>query len=154
VYLTKNIKKIKENFFSYKKNMVTYADQTAYSSIFNKVHWGHNDSTNQCPGDDIISNRNRFIIEYDIAKVSKAPKYILDKIYNSTERYVDHVEIYDARDGNYVIISSPYEPSRHSNGLLKSEIHLQKGWTEIYKIYASDACTFMKRVQKRRRNNF
>ena len=126
--------------------MTSYADKTAYPNIFNKVYWGWDSSTNQRPEDHIVNNRNRFIIDYDIesCKESNVPEYVAN-IYTTTdneEKYVDHVEIYNTTDNHYIIISSPYGPSR-------PEKHLENGWIEIYKIYASDARTFMKRVPKR-----
>ena len=123
--------------------MTSYADQTAYPKIFSKVYWGWSEMSEQLE-DIIVSNRNRFITDFDIVRYkskSKIPAYI-DIIINPS--YIDHSEVYHNTDGDYVIISSPY-------GSHKAEEHLEKGWTEIYPIYATHARTFIKKVPLRRR---
>jgi hypothetical protein len=123
--------------------MPSYADQTAYPKIFGKVYWGWFENSAQLE-DIIIANRNQFITDFDITRCkskSKLPGYIDDIIRPS---YLDHSEVYHNENGDYVIISSPY-------GTPKAEEHLEKGWTEIYPIYATHARTFIKKVPLRRR---
>lgn len=123
--------------------MTSYADKTAYPKIFGKVYWGWRKDLDRLEN-IIISNRNSFITDFDIASCkskSKIPGYINDIIRTS---YLDHSEIYHNKDGDYLIISSPC-------GTLEAEEHLGNGWTEIYPIYATPLRTFMKKVPLRRR---
>jgi hypothetical protein len=123
----------------------TYADQTAYPEIYRKTYWGcFTTQQRQLPEEDyIISNRNKFIREYQIKCCrQKAPQYLY-KIM-SLDEGLDHVELYETLDDDdyFIVLSSPY-------GVEKPKTHIKNGWIEIYQMYSSDARTFLKRIPKR-----
>lgn len=116
--------------------------RTQSPKLYEKTYWGHpkyDDSYEK-----IIQNRDNFPRDFDIKcymSKCKRPQYVLKEI---EPRYIDHPEIYINKDGDYVIISSPYDPHEADN-------HLANGWTEVYPMYNTSARTFMKKIPSRRR---
>ena len=116
--------------------------RTQHPKMYQNTYWGHPKYDDSYA--NMIDNRNKFPNDFDIKcymSKCKRPQYILEEI---EPRYIDHPEVYINKDGDYVIISSPYSPQ-------DSEYHLANGWTEIYPMYNTSARTFMKKVPLRRR---
>lgn len=93
--------------------------------------------------EEIFENRNKFIIEYNISKITskttskhsitKLSKYIntiLDKVNGG-----DHIEIYELKEPKcYIILMSLY--GKYSNAIFP-------GWEKVYNLYCSYAASFI-----------
>lgn len=90
--------------------------------------------------DELFDNRNNFIEEYDInKKYGKKTKLINDYLEFLKEKKIvlDHVEVFQDKNKNFIIINSPYGKD--------CEI---EGFQKIYKLYSDDVQTFVKKITK------
>jgi len=119
-----------------KKN---FADKTYRPDIYKNTYWGNFDFIDsfQTFSQTIITNRNKFIPEYNIIKCPTPPKYITDHLADRLGIRYDHVEYYKTKD-NYIIISSPYNYCNHD------EAYESRGFKKIYPLYAMNATTYIK----------
>jgi len=118
----------------------TYGDYTDYPSIFNKTYWGAFQGE---PEKDIIENRNQFIVDWEIEKKYKLPKYMLRKwghLVDYNSNLIDHVEVYKTRNNTCVIVNSPYSIIPAS----KEEIEIIKlGYLKTYPLYNDMALSYI-----------
>lgn len=107
---------------------------------------------------NITKNQIRFFKEYNIVKhlafnTGKIPNYIYeitDKIEKEinrvnyrnkiNSRFFDHCRYYKDKDGNFIVIVSPY--------VYKGAI--PDGWKEIYKLYNERANTYITKILSRK----
>ena len=102
---------------------------TDYPLIYGGTYWGKFQICYNKPSDENINNRNNFIKDYDIVKRvewGKRPDFIC-KIVTRPCNFLDHIEVYKRKDGQYVVVSSPNDET------IKE--HLDDGWTQIYPLY-------------------
>jgi hypothetical protein len=121
------------------QNKNYYYLQTNYPKIYDRTYWGMFSDTAK---HEIISNRNRFITDYNIVKKRcKLTKKIYSKHMEIENK--DHSECYFNKDYNYVLVTSPYTGKP---GL--DDYFIENGWTKIYPLYADTANTYIKIVSK------
>lgn len=120
-------------------------EMTKYPEIYKETSWGN--FTHRENEEDIITNRNKFINDYNIKGIGgcKTIDHFLDKgrNYSSYRLFMDHCEVYRTNDKKYILIISPYY------GALKrfsffNEFKEQFGFKEIYKLYHREANTMIK----------
>jgi hypothetical protein len=128
------------------ENKVRHCTLTKYPKIFAGTYWGNGMLK---ISQDIANNRNTFVEEYHIKSACHSPpKYVRMHIYvGSSGEYIyndmDHIEVYKTHHKNYIVISSPYAPTRSDEYY---DIH---GWIKIYNLYYHDADTYMKHIPKK-----
>ena len=125
--------------------------RTDYPSLYLFTKWGRCEDEN-IP--NVIENRNTFPIEHDIEDVVYAnvviPSYVY-KFIDCNHKYIDqdhldHVEVYKNRNGDWVLINSPYVMPENNAGLF------ELGWTQIKPLYCENTPSYMKIVPRRRRH--
>jgi len=92
---------------------ITYAMQTRYTKLFEKVYWGAFKYDEKNEGmKTIFENRNKFVEKYQIKSVvSKYPKYFRELLDINKYKFTDHSEVYETNDkSSYLFIISPYTP--------------------------------------------
>jgi len=117
-------------------------EKTNFSKIYKGSYWGYfkNDKSINSSTSEIIDNRNKFIIDYNIKKrldslpkrKQKGLKVIEGKSYH------DHMEYYYTHDKEYVVISSPYSRDEEVDLFFHKE-----GFSKIYDMYSKDAYTYV-----------
>lgn len=130
----------------------TYNSQlTNNNDIYNETYWGQFLAHNNNPREEIIQNRNRFIIEYEITKHKEIPDLYMKKICDDSEGLtkndkdmsLDHMEHYMNKYGDYVLIFSKYVNDD------EKEIALGCGFKEIYPLYDLSQNTYMRVINTR-----
>ena len=132
------------------ENSQKFYTLTRYPDIFKNTYWGsHRDVTDDIY--DIAINRNNFIEEFNIKKVTSLTsrlknttkinkKYFLDKLntfgLNCKVLDMDHLERYKTEDNKHIFVCSPYH-SRIDEGFIKL------GWINYNKLYSSGATTYI-----------
>jgi hypothetical protein len=130
-----------------------YRNLTNYQDIYS-CYWGAFEVTDRNrPEQQVIDNRNSFIIDYDIKQYKSCPPTYIDKLSRYNEFGVDlfvfdHREHYINNKSQYVIlVSVPPTTIEDFN-------YTENGWIEIYPMYSLYHKTYMKVVnmkyQKRR----
>jgi len=123
---------------------------TAYPKLYNHVYWGSNEDAPY----SIITNRNNFVVEYDIVSSQSYKKIHHQNIYRYIEdtktgcnlRHIDHVEWYYTKQHEFIVISSPYHPDEEEKKRYEAD-----GWIEIPIMYGrgtGDVTTYMLRFTK------
>jgi len=123
---------------------MSYSDKTDFPKIYANTHWGRFSLDNRSNAElkqleGIVKNRNKFINDYEIKKICpKEPKKLIeyiDKIKKTNK--TDHLECYVNKDGNYVLLNSPYV----------AEDEDMKDFDKIYQLY-NGAQSFVKVITK------
>jgi len=123
---------------------ITNYQNTKYPKIYIKTYWGSFDNnSNNYATQEIIDNRNKFILEYNIKNVTRKPPKYIHKIINpnlqeNKKLALDHVEIYKTHDDKFILISSIY-----SNN---TQEYINQGWNQLYNLYTNDSYTYVKIV--------
>jgi hypothetical protein len=118
---------------------MTCAKLTNYVHIFSKVYWGghpHND-----PGitSEIITNRNNFILDYDIVRVKELSHSQLGLDWVDYYSTLGHMEGYKAGNGDIIVVVSIYgEPKALALATLR-----YLGFDLYAKLYHTGAYTFV-----------
>ena len=124
-----------------------YYDMTEYPKIFKNSHWGNFDRYKKHKIEDIITNRNNFVKEFEIVKKKDIPKKY-HKYFNFEKRndehrpFYDHVEEYKTKNNNYLVICSPYTNY--------DELAEKLGYKKYNQLYSSDAFTYIKTYQTKK----
>lgn len=125
---------------------------TAYPKLYDYTYWGHN---NCSLPNEIITNRNNFVVEHDIVSVQSYKKIQHQKIFTYIEdtktgrhrfTHLDHVEWYYTKQHEFIVISSPYHPNEEEKKRYEAD-----GWIEIPVMYGrgtGDVTTYMLRFTK------
>lgn len=130
---------------------MSYSSKTEYNKIFENTYWGKFSLQGRKEEDikeleEVVKNRNQFVKDYDIKKiVLKKPVKLREYITNMEKSNVlDHVEVYEQNNNNYLILNSPYDPDE------KKVPDMEK----VYKLY-NHAKSFIKIVKRDelKRNN-
>lgn len=109
---------------------------TKKPNLFKNTYWGQFDKKNI--DNEIVLNRNRFVIDYDIKKKSSLNKEVYFYLKELIElNVIDHLEIYKNRNNEYVVVISPY--TKKHDTIFKS-----CGFKEIYKLYNNNAYTYIR----------
>jgi hypothetical protein len=123
----------------------TFSDKTNYSKLFKNTYWGNFGLDNRSEKDlkeldEIVTNRNNFVVEYNIKKnVKKRPIKLLEYIEKLRKNNsLDHLESYLTNNNEYIIVNSPYNPDE------KAVPDMQK----IYNLYFNNAKTYIKIISK------
>ena len=125
-------------------------DYTKYPKVFENTWWGQ--SVYDIPEKNIIENRNLFVEEFNILK----KKTFLKKLNNfgwlekDDSRSFDHNESYIDKEGNYILITSPYMVI-HDGQINRPEVFkflTEKGFVVYDRLYNNNATTFIKKVKK------
>jgi len=116
--------------------------------MFKNTYWGNFEYNGSNLKNEIIVNRNKFIKDYGIRRKIKnknVPKYVKKSYCDGNFlKDMDHIEVYETFVNNYLIVNSPYRFDDYEPIFLNDN-----GWYEIYKLYSSDARTFIKIISKR-----
>ena len=121
-----------------------WADLTGHAALYKDTYWG---SFPVKPGDEptdtILRNRNRFVPRYQIVAVSGAKG--VSEFLNGLGDMGDHVEIYRARGGRYVVVTSPYDIQRGGHPLRPKIPEGAKalGFKLAPQMYLRDASTYV-----------
>ena len=130
--------------------MSTY-QSTQYPQIYINTYWGSS-SLEPYNGitQDIITNRNSFIRDYNINKcVRDPPKYIEKQIQNEVDLgIIDHLEYYKTNDKRYILISSPYKKEGLSK-IKETNGYEQNGWAQYIELYSINTSTYIKILDSR-----
>ena len=124
-----------------------YSDYTKYPNIFKNVYWGNfemNDtseaSTRRENFQEICTNRNRFVEEYNIIKqYSKPATKVREKILDDLYPWCRHIEYYKTNDKKTIVVFSKFVEKDNEH-----KAYLNKGYEHIYPIYAKDQNTYVK----------
>lgn len=103
-------------------------EATKFPDIFKGLHWSKYSYRESL--DEMIANRNHFTEEFNVVKQIK--------IRRSREPKYDHIEFYQDKFDNYIVIVSPYTDERYCIDDL-----LRLAFIEIDKLYHPKAKTFM-----------
>lgn len=116
------------------------ADKTKYPELFCDTYWG-NCGSNLSVSSRIIDNRNEFVEEYKLKKYVELLPNVVVSEYDTISQLcvVDHGECYVDNNGNYVLISSPYD--------FYDETYVKHGWIPYNDLYNYHATTYVKVVK-------
>lgn len=114
---------------------------TDYKNIYRNTSWGNCFPT--CDDKNILENRNSFIKDYNI---KNSPKRILNKVktyisnlqYTKARSFLDHLEFYTTKNGDSIIITSPYNV--HDDDTDFQEIYKAK---KIYNLYNNNSRSYI-----------
>jgi len=115
-----------------------FGNCTNFPKIFNGTYWSkfiYGDSginTNFEEMKMITDNRNKFVIDFQIKKLASIPSSLRFFVYDCY--LLDHLEIYKNKQGDYILICSPYNKQ---DGLLNI------GFKEYNKLYCGHAYTYI-----------
>lgn len=111
------------------------ANKTDYPKIFENTYRGnHRYKKNDRK---IILNRNELVTDYGI---KKELKYFYNFTFMS-DLVLDHMEIYECKNGKAIILFSPYNSNINLNDTKLKMIKI--GFSETYKLYCNSATTFI-----------
>ena len=93
-------------------------------------------------------NRNKFVEEYNIShyvKNKNRPNYVNEKLDRNGKLDLDHGEVYKNKNGDYVLMVSPY-------GKCNDEEYEKAGWIKYHRCYVHKlATTYIQVVEKKQR---
>lgn len=112
--------------------------KTKFPTIFRDTYWGRGIYPNI---DNVIENRNNFVINNHITKSTKIGKRTED-IFRTFGEEVDHQELYINNNKKYILIVSPY--NIRSNDHEKINNLNANGWILVQPLYLDSTMTFMK----------
>ncbi len=125
------------------KTAQCFYDLTDYPKIYNSTYWGDFNNANNRIKKEIITNRNNFVKDFDIANVKTIPKkyqkyfYLeFETRYNEYKKLFDHVEQYRTNNNGYVVICSPYSQ--------EDEIAEKLGYKKYKNMYCYAGFTYVK----------
>ena len=124
---------------------------TQYPQIYINTYWGSNSlEPHNGITQDIITNRNNFIRDYNINKcVTDPAKYIKNQIQNEVDLGIcDHLECYKTNDKRYILISSPYKLIGETKIKTENE-YIQNGWVKFIDLYSTNTFTYIKILDSR-----
>jgi len=118
---------------------------TENKKLFKNTYWGlfstkDRTETEMEEINKIVENRNKFVKDFQIKKISTLPSKLKKELEKTYPYYLDHVEIYKTEDNKYIIVNSPYT----NNTCQKYNELLSLGWKVIDKLYFNNATTFIK----------
>ena len=136
---------------------VLYADATAYPALYRKTYWGNFElGKNSLIPDVIVENRNAFAEEHGGKKlkfIDSGPARVRRIAFGG--KYpgrclsdVDHVEIYRAPDGAYLVVVSPYVETKPEAEHVAHYASTLPGFTKLPPMYATNARTMMRRITR------
>lgn len=136
----------------YPKNY--FYSQTNYPKIYIETYWGSFDSNSKGINFDrlepeIIDNRNKFIVEYNIKCILKYSQFsssIKNCLLNHKKSYYfDHIELYRTNDSKYIMLNSP---TFSSDDLLSFLDEYE--FVKIYSLYSSGHPSFIRIFNNRK----
>jgi hypothetical protein len=128
---------------SYPLTTMNHRDHTIKPGFYDNIYWGN---FSGAPHDQILINRDSFIASSGIER--SRPRRMRwesgDLNYARNNYRIDHIELYEGRDGeNYQVCS------QHPGSLRISEDEMQReGWSKIRPIYAMDQISWMRKVDE------
>ena len=128
--------------------MLKIAFLTKYPRLYKSSYWGHFEREDQTGDSEIISNRNRFVEEYNLLM----PEYKKTELRFLDVQYVDHGEAYiDSFSRTYFIISLyDYDgPTGMHRMTEEKKAAIIEGYREIYPLYAKSATTLLRQFTSR-----
>jgi len=127
---------------------IKFSSNTKNEKLFKNTYWGNfelsKENNKYEDFEQIFKNRDLFVDEYKIVKnTEKKQRFICEylKHLEKTQK-MDHTEVYIDSDGKYIIVNSPYGEEKQI-----------KGFEMIYKLYASSATTYIKKITKEEMKN-
>lgn len=142
-----------------------FYELTEFPKIYKGSYWGN---FHTIPDPEIIENRNRFIIDYNIKSRKKAPLYVYKQLWNIVTTFSDInletkrkyekdcgsqydflVDIIFREDQSHFdhketyLTREGYYVFIYSPYLESSEKLEDLGFTRIYKLYSNSASTYM-----------
>jgi hypothetical protein len=123
---------------------MNYRDHTIEPGFYDNVYWGGASGT---PRERQIGmNRDGFIASSGMVGSRRCrTRWESDDLHYARNCYrIDHIELYEGRDGeNYQVCS------QHPGSLRISEDEMQReGWSKIRPIYAMDQISWMRKVDE------
>jgi hypothetical protein len=134
--------------------MVRYNELTKYPKIYGETYWGGFDSelsqVNSVKSLAILSeNRNMFIEQFEIKKMSKRPEYVT-KVMDSDRKQLrslfDHCECYVDKDNWHILVCSPYWNYEYDDDLISEAIDL--GYYLYKPLYSMESVTMIKFIHR------
>ncbi len=126
-------------------------DMTKYKDIFRDTYWGwfKKRQFNEDELEQIIENRNNFIVEFNVKKhihLSKFPKWIRKNVYRSPTNSqnienFDHIEVYQTANKDHVLVVSPYCRD-------KDDYFYNLGFEKYKPMYGRGATTYIKYIYR------
>lgn len=124
---------------------IKYSNCTKFPKIYKNTYWGtfkfekdnmYCDKSFQ----EICSNRNRFVEEYNIIKQDSRVAYkVQKKITDELYPWCRHIEFYKTNDKKRFVVFSKYIVNDDEHNA-----YLNKGYVHIYPIYAMNQSTYIK----------
>ena len=124
-------------------------EQTKYPKLFKDTYWGHHYYGGHKI--QIIENRNKFVIEYQIKKQSITIPYAQD-IWAAYDNGFDHKEYYNLLDGRVLMLISPYKGQVNSDEKFEKNFKVL-GYELIYPLYIEEANSYIKIFSSRKELN-
>lgn len=121
---------------------------TKYPDVYKKTYWGRSKFLFSDKNNVVIKNRNSFINDYeiDINYKKKKPTFLSNYTFELKNKYLtlgDHPEVYKNKNGDWVLIVSPY-----SNCIDDTEFILKTGFKRIYTLYDESSVSYIKYISK------
>lgn len=124
-------------------NITNLSSKTNYNRIFKNTYWGGFEYTDP-HYDNIIENRNKFVIDYNLRKICNTRR--TQTFYYVFKKYVklDHVEFYTTDDPDMILVlNSPYCVTEEQDQKL-----VEHGFKKIYPLYNNLAQSYVKIMLK------
>ena len=119
--------------------MAYMAETTNYPGIFEGSYWGNFKLSENEQMRSVITARNEFVENFQIVS-----RFQLD-LEGHCQGVLDHVECYETRSGQVVMVTSPYNPAvARLTPFLE-----QLGFEPHAPLYSSKASTFIRRFRNR-----
>ena len=127
----------------------SFFELTEYPKIFKKTYWGTFDLKDRTEKEleeinRTVENRNQFIKDYDIKEICKKQKKKLREFIIKMDETctLDHLEVYETNNKEYLLLNSPYTSKGHYCHQKLTEL----GWEEMPTLYFEEATSFLMRV--------
>jgi hypothetical protein len=128
---------------SYPLITMKHCDHTIKPGFYDNIYWGN---FSGAPHDQILINRDDFIASYGMeGSRPRRMRWESDDLNYARNNYrIDHIELYEGRDGEKYQVCS-----QHPGSLRISEDEMQReGWSKIRPIYAMDQISWMRKVDE------
>lgn len=130
------------------KTRTQYYEHTAYPHVYQHYYWGAFTYNPFTCRDVPFENRNKFIVDYNIAHKPRGSlvqfariAYDIRQLVHEVNKhdYFDHLEEYRTVDGKYILIVSPYAITPDGR-----EVLTELGFQQIYNLYSDSATTWIR----------
>lgn len=125
---------------------MSICELTKYPNLFKNTYWGNFCINNSSVSEQIINNRNYIADLFELSKYideEEYPNFITSELTNLITKNCisDHGECYITKNGNYLLIVSPYVSDDYN--------YIKNNWICSPQLYSKDTSTYIKIIKRK-----